>query len=176
MTVVPWTRKHRSDFERWPSEPERLLPLYLLGAADEPSTNAACSFAVVVSGAAVGRFTVRYYDDSRVLVGLVLSPAVRGQHLSAAAFRAGLHCLALSGVCSAVASVALANVASFKMIQRCGFVVDHLESRVIPSSVDLSLLDGLPSYSYSLAPVPAVVYTVSFLSLGLSRYAGVAQQ
>lgn len=179
IQVDEWSRSHRSDFERWPCEPNPLVSAFLLRADDEPYWWPPRSLAVLVGGQLVGRFSYRL-NDGRAFVGLVLSPSWRGRRLSCSAMRASLCWLAARGVALADASVAVANIASCKMLVGAGFVFDCLEWRYLPGDYDVSLLRGLPESSYVLAGgprgLPGLLYGRLSARIDVHMYAEVAQR
>lgn len=174
IEVLEWSRLYRSLFERWPSEPNRLLPAFLLRSDDEPYDIPPHSFAIMFNGILIGRFSYRLMPDYFAFVGIVLSPDYRGLRLSADAMRACIIKLSDLRVKSVFCSVAVANIPSHAMLSACGFFVSSLEWRDLPAGFDVNSLVGFPLRSYRLEPAPAMLYSRMFGSVERFMYADVA--
>lgn len=174
IEVQPWTRKHRSELEHWPSEPNLLLPAFLLRSQDEPYDVEPISFAVCYQGALIGRFTYRVNGHRIAFVGLVLSPAVRGRRLGRSAMAGSLVRLGQLGIASAYCSVAMANTPSYHMLLSSSFYMSSLEWRLLPDSFNFSSLVGLDEKYYRLGDAPAMLYAVMFVSIDFYMYTEVS--
>lgn len=174
IEVKPWTRKHRSMFASWSTEPNQLLPALLLRSEDEPYQYDPKNLGVLADGSLVARFTYRILPGGLTFVGIVVNPAFRGCGLSVPALRACLCYLGRAGHFVALASVALANTPSECMLRSAGFQEASKELRPLPPCFDVSLLDYCKTDTYYLAPSPMMVYSRMWVSLSPYMYADVA--
>jgi RimJ/RimL family protein N-acetyltransferase len=174
IEVQSWSRLHRSQYERWQTDVTPLQSLFLLRARDEPFNYPVASLAVLFNRVLIGRFSHRMNPDGEAFIGLVLAPSYRGRGYAVPALRASLSWLAWSGVDVAAASVALANVASFRMLLASGFVPRpgcSEDWRDVPLGVDVGLLSGLLAGSWRLSPAPSLLYARLVCSLSVHMYA-----
>jgi RimJ/RimL family protein N-acetyltransferase len=157
--LEPWTRRHRSLFERWPAETNLLLPALLLRGPGEPYDVEPITLAVMYNNALVGRFSIRV-TDAGAYVGYALNVSCRGVGLGIPTMRAGLGYCANTLSCRfAWGSVAAANRPALMADFACGFaIVGESDWRLLPADFDISLLDRLKSGTYRLLPDPAVLY------------------
>lgn len=175
IEVCPWSKKYRSELEHWPSEPNLLLPAFLLRSQGEPYAVEPINFAIVYQGALIGKFTYRVDGHRIAFVGLVLSPAVRGQRLSRPSMAGSLVRLGQLGIASAYCSVAMANTPSYAMLLSSSFYMSSLEWRLLPQGFNCSSLIGLDDKYYRLGDAPAMLYAVMFVSIDFWMYTEVAQ-
>lgn len=168
IAVSEWTRLHRSMLSGWRTDDSVLSPAFLLRAPFEPYQVQPISLALSLDGLLLGRFTYRWQYSNDAFVGLVLAPSVRGRRLSVPCMVAALTWLAWSGITTASASVAVANVASYKMLFASGFSPipePCYDWRSLPSDFDVSLLSSCLAGSYVLEPAPAMLYVRLAMSI-----------
>lgn len=176
IEILQWTKKHRSELERWPKEDNLLLPALMLRAKGEPYDLPVASFALVNDGALVGRFSYRLLSNGVAFVGLVLSPAARGTGVAVPSMRGSLLRLCAMGVTAAFGSVAAANKPALMMNYASGFRLSEVfDWRDLPADFDTSLLAKCKKDTYRLLPVPAMLYRQVYVELSLAMYTGVAQ-
>lgn len=173
IEVAEWTRRYRSELYRWPSEPNFVLTAaFLLRSGNEPYDVNPSSFAVLLDGQMVGRFTYRAVDATSAYVGLAINPLYRGRGLAAQSINKSCDRLAVMGFRSVSCSVAQANVPSYRAFIRAGFSPAVYEFRALPYDYDVSLLAGCEIGSYRLDPIPAMLY----VSMSAVLYTEVAQR
>lgn len=176
IDVVEWTRVHRSQLAAWPIDKDVLLPYFLLKAAWEPYEVTPTSLAIVSGSALVGRFSYRLLPNSSAFVGLVINPDFRGRKLGRYSLRAALLHLFSLGVTKAVASVAVANIASMIVFGSAGFETNAYDIRPLPYDFDVFLLSKLPSTSYVATPSLSLIYASMSLSLSRDMFADEVQE
>lgn len=176
IEVADWTKKHRSELEHWPTEPNRLLPIFMLRTDLEPYEVEPINFAIIYKNALIGRFTYRISMHRVAFVGLAISPAFRGKGLGIASMRASLARLGDLGIASAYCSVAMANLPSLGMLRASGFYSLSMDWRLLPSGYDCSALIGFPASTYRVGDRPAMLYSTMCVSIDYLLYAEVAQR
>lgn len=169
IEVAEWGRSDRSDFSRWPDEPNVNLNAFLLRSQDEPWYVNPSSLSVRYNSQLIGRFSYRLLANHSAFVGIVVNPHFRGRGFSVPAFRASLLWLVRAGVSSAFASVAVANTPSVNMLSAAGFTINSLEWRDLDGSPDLFDVAHWPSSSYTLRPLSMLYARVSVV-LSLDMY------
>lgn len=120
ITIRPWSRKDRSTSERWP---EDNLPKYWFLPGQGEIDGQRLSWAVLIEGETVGRFTLRDRRRQSARLGVYINPDMRGQGIGTAAHRLFLDTVPLELRLGLVyGDIHTENKASYRLFIKNGFV------------------------------------------------------
>lgn len=161
VTLHPWSRRDRSELERWPASTDPLAWLWAYSPRLPQSDRVV--WGVEVAGELVGRVTLRGLSCDTSL-GIYLRPDRLGQGIGRAALALVLDLAFGSYALHSVRlDVALANMRAVRCYMAVGFTVEEGKWWTIPDHPSLHTLR--PNYVYLGPPHHAVYWHMQITAL-----------